>query len=183
MRDLLVLANLLPGPQYGYRLKKRAGLLFGDRELHNNVVYPVLHGAEKQRWVARKVVPGRGGQKRIQYALTPLGKAGLIRRISSFTEKEAASDEAFFLRVGLFAVLPREVQKTVLDCRELVVSKLEQRFRALRSELDPPGMGREVLAFLHARAKQELAWIKRLRGQCGATKPAGKAGAKPRMGR
>lgn len=182
MRDLLILASLLPGPQYGYRLKKQGGLILGDEELHNNVVYPVLHKAEKQKWITRKVVPGRRGQKRIQYALTSLGKEELIRRVSSFTGREAANDEAFYLRVGLFPILSPGVRRNVLQARELVVSKLEQRFGALRSELDPPGFGREVLAFLQARTRQELAWIKRLRGLRERSKVTGKGRGKQKTG-
>src|SRR5208337_579168 len=105
MPDLLILANLLPGPQYGYRLKKQGGLILGDEELHNNAVYPVLHKAEKQKWITRKVVPGRRGQKRIQYALTPLGKEELIRRVSTFASVSSRSSrlrsgETFYRRAN-----------------------------------------------------------------------------------
>src|SRR5215472_322345 len=102
MNDLLVLAHLLPGPQHGYALKKQVGLIAGRGELHNNLVYPLLRRFEKSGWITRRTVPGQRGQTREVYAMTKKGKAELLRRLSQFSKKDAGSENAFRLRVGLF---------------------------------------------------------------------------------
>jgi DNA-binding PadR family transcriptional regulator len=38
----MILALLLEAPQHGYALKKRAGLISGSADMHNNLVYPLL---------------------------------------------------------------------------------------------------------------------------------------------
>jgi hypothetical protein len=47
MNDLLLLATLLEGPKHGYALKKQAGLILGEAELQNNLVYPLLRRFER----------------------------------------------------------------------------------------------------------------------------------------
>ena len=54
MNDILILASLLPGPKHGYLIKKEAGLILRGSELHNNLVYPLLHRFE------REVLPAPG---------------------------------------------------------------------------------------------------------------------------
>src|SRR5580704_16248511 len=105
MNDLILLAALLKGPQHGYALKKLAGLLFGQDEMHNNLVYPLLRRFMENSWVVKRTTDGQRGQKRDLYALTFKGKLELLRRLSRFTEKEASSDNEFRLRVGLFSLL------------------------------------------------------------------------------
>lgn len=48
MTDLVILTVLLGGPAYGYALKRTAGLIFGNGELHNNLG---LSAVEKVRSV------------------------------------------------------------------------------------------------------------------------------------
>lgn len=47
MNDLLILAALLEGPKHGYALKKHAGLISGQTDMHNNLVYPLLRRTER----------------------------------------------------------------------------------------------------------------------------------------
>ena len=58
MNDLLMLAALLGGPKHGYALKKQAGLMTGQANLHNNLVYPLLRRFVARGWVTRKKVAG-----------------------------------------------------------------------------------------------------------------------------
>ena len=108
MTDLIILGMLLEGPQHGYRLKQNAGLIFGQGKLHNNLVYPLLRRFMANKWVTKKTIPGERGQKRQQYAITPLGRQTLLDRIRAFTEQDARSEDAFRVRVGFFAMLPPE---------------------------------------------------------------------------
>src|SRR5262249_3161399 len=102
MNDLLLLAALLAGPQHGYALKKQVGLFAGKRELHNNLVYPLLGRFVRHGWVSKRQAAGQRGQTRELYALTAKGKSELLRRLATCTEKEAGNEHEFHLRVGLF---------------------------------------------------------------------------------
>src|SRR5579862_6074049 len=114
MNDLLLLSTLLDGPKHGYALKKLAGLITGQPNLHNNLVYPLLKRFVEERWVSKRTADGQRGQTREIYALTAQGKRRLIERLSQFTEKEARDSDQFHLRVGLFSVLSFDVQKSIL---------------------------------------------------------------------
>src|SRR5262249_48659234 len=118
MNDLLVLAMLLSGPIHGYALKQRAAWLTGQKNLHNNLVYPLLARFRKAGWILPRTSKGQRGQTRELYSLTPKGKAELLRRLSEFTEKEAALDNAFRLRIGMFFALDAAVRARILQARD-----------------------------------------------------------------
>jgi len=164
MNDLILMASLLERPKHGYQLKKEAGIIFGGGELHNNMVYPLLRQFQGNGWVRRRTVPGERGQKRLQYALTEKGHQELIRRLSEDFDAKMR-DEAFYLRVGLFAILSPEVQEKLLKTREeqLQTEKAQiERIRSQYGELDI--YPEEVVGFLERKVEGELGWIKRLRG-------------------
>jgi len=48
------------------------------------------------------------------YSLTARGKKELVRRLTQFNEKEAAFENEFRLRVGLFSTLDVETRKHIL---------------------------------------------------------------------
>ena len=58
MSDLLVLATLLRGPTHGYALKEQIGMITGQGDLHNNLVYPLLRRFVAEGWVTRRTVNG-----------------------------------------------------------------------------------------------------------------------------
>src|SRR5579863_277319 len=101
MNDLLLLSMMQEGPKYGYQLKREAGWIVGQA-LHNNLVYPSLRRFLEKGWVSKKAVPGERGQTRQQYVLTAEGRRRLFESLSEFGDAEAASEEAFRVRVGLF---------------------------------------------------------------------------------
>jgi DNA-binding PadR family transcriptional regulator len=163
MNDLIILAMLLEGPQHGYRLKRDAGAVFGQGTLHNNLVYPLLRRFTAEGWVTKQTVPGERGQKRQQYAITPLGRRMLLERLSSFTEQDARSEESFRGRVGFFELLPAEARERILGLREGFLQGRDERLAALQKNMDLGVYGGEVVIFLRAQVKIELAWIGRLR--------------------
>lgn len=161
MIDLIILANLVDRPKHGYALKKQAGMVFAQSELHNNLVYPLLRRFTSQGWVTRKSAPGERGQTRQQYALTPAGRRALLERLNSFDEKEAQSIEEFLLRVGLFELLEPAARERILDARQQVLTRREEHFAHLQ-QMELGVYGSEVVGFLRQRVKDELVWLRRL---------------------
>jgi DNA-binding PadR family transcriptional regulator len=162
MNDLILLANLLSGPEHGYALKKQVAMITGKREMHNNLVYPLLRRFVQNGWVSKRQVPGQRGQTRELYALTVKGKQELLRRLAQFTEKEAPSEDAFHLRVGLFGVLDAGARAQILSVRDRWLAAREEQLARISASVDPGLWGGEVLRFRRARAQAERGWIARL---------------------
>jgi DNA-binding PadR family transcriptional regulator len=158
MNDLLLLATLLAGPQHGYALKKRIGKLTGHGEMHNNLVYPLLKRFVAAGWVSRKTVPGQRGQTRELYALTRKGRQDLLRRLGEFTPKDATSEDAFHLRVGLFAVLDATARERILTGREQWLKQRGNVLRNLMVAMDLGAWGGEVVGFLRRQIAAERKW-------------------------
>lgn len=163
MNDLLLLAMLLDGPIHGYALKQRAASLTGQKALHNNLVYPLLGKFRKAGWIQQKSSKGQRGQTRELYSLTAKGKNELFRRLSEFDEKDAASENAFRLRVGLFFALDRATRDNVLSARDAYLAERQQKFANLGSAVDLGEWGAEVTAFLLEQVRCERQWISRLK--------------------
>jgi DNA-binding PadR family transcriptional regulator len=163
MNDLLLLATLLPGPRHGYALKKQVGLITGQRAMHNNLVYPLLKRFTSHGWVHRKQVAGQRGQTRELYALTARGRQELIRKLSEFSEKQAASPDAFRLRVGLFDILVPEARHRILDARENWLTVREKNLARLVGALRVKGWGGDVVSFLRSQIRAEKKWVAQLR--------------------
>jgi DNA-binding PadR family transcriptional regulator len=162
MNDLLLLSLILAGPQHGYALKKRAGLITGQPDMHNNLVYPLLRRFVQKGWVRKKTVAGKRGQTRQVYSLTPLGRRELIRQLSEFEAAEARSPDAFHLRVGLFELLASEVRGQILEKRRVHLEKNDERFALLQNQMELGRYGTEVVRFLRERTRAEISWIERL---------------------
>lgn len=162
MTDLIVLATLLSGPKHGYQLKHQAGLILGQTNLHNNLVYPLLRRFTQQGWVTRKTVPGKRGQTRHQYALTAAGRKALIAKLSEFNEAEARSLEAFLARVGLFQVLDPASRERVMDARTGHLRALADHLSGIKDTFPLDAYARESVEFLQSQTEAELAWIRHL---------------------
>lgn len=163
MNDLMLLALLLEGPQHGYALKKKVGLITGHGEMHNNLVYPLLKRFVGQGWVRRRSADGERGQTRELYALTPKGKQELVRSLSDFGEKAAASGEAFRFRVSLFPLLDPAIQSTILDRREHWLTKRHENLLRIEEATGPRGWSAAVVDFTKNEIRAERKWIERLR--------------------
>jgi DNA-binding PadR family transcriptional regulator len=162
MNDLILLAALLAGPQHGYALKKQVGLITGKRDMHNNLVYPLLRRFVENGWVSKRQAAGQRGQTRELYALTAKGKQELVRRLADFTVKEAPSENEFHLRVGLFAVLDGETRARILAARDRWLAGREETLGRISASVDPGVWGNEVIEFRREQAQAERAWIARL---------------------
>jgi DNA-binding PadR family transcriptional regulator len=176
MNDLLLLATLLDAPAHGYALKKRVGQITGQSDLHNNLVYPLLKRFVAAGWVSRKTVPGDRGQTRERYALTSKGKQELLRRLEEFTPKDAASAEAFQLRVGLFGFLDPTARERILQLREAWLEKRAERFSNLSRAMELGEWGGEVVSFLRKQVDAERNWTAGLRKKAAGGKRSGKGG-------
>lgn len=163
MNDLIILALLFDGPKHGYQLKREAGFILGQGEMHNNLIYPLLRRFTTQGWVTRKAVPGERGQTRQQYALTAKGRKQLLERLAEYSGQEVLSPSAFAARVGMFELLQPETRLAILGKREAHIQAREKRLAILKANLDVGTYGAEVVRFLSGQAQAELAWIARLR--------------------
>jgi DNA-binding PadR family transcriptional regulator len=163
MNDLLVLAMLLAGPKYGYQLKREAGWMSGQESLHNNLVYPMLRRFLEEGWVSKKAVPGERGQTRQQYALTAEGRRYLFGRINEFSDSDAASAEAFNLRVGLFEPLKAEARETILARRDSYLEQRDRKLAVLEDKMDLGKFGTEIVKHLRKQLEMEREWVRHLR--------------------
>ena len=163
MTDLMILAMLLPGPKHGYQLKREAGIILGHDVLHNNLVYPLLRRFMNNKWVSSKTVPGQRGQTRHQYSLTALGRRELLARLSSFTEQDARSADAFRLRVGLFWLLQPEIRERIMEAREKALRARMAHMTNVQDNFSLDRYAGEVTTHMQAEAESELNWIAHLR--------------------
>jgi DNA-binding PadR family transcriptional regulator len=168
MNDLLILALLLQGPKHGYALKKGAAMIFGPRDMHNNLVYPLLRRFVAQKWVTVKTAKGERGQTRQVYSLTAAGREALICRLRDFTSADAESLEQFSLRVGLFDILSAEDRVAILDRRKTYLEERAARLNAIQARAGVRGFSGDIVLFLSSAAQFELSWIEKLRRLAGA---------------
>jgi DNA-binding PadR family transcriptional regulator len=172
MTDLIILALLVEGPKHGYRLKQDAGTIFGQGQLHNNRVYPLLRRFTACGWVTKKAVPGERGQNRQQYALTALGRRTLLGRISEFTEQDARSADAFRARVGFFGLLPVADRARILRVREDALRERDEKLATLQKAMTRDVYSSEAVGFMREQLAIELSWIGRLRSLNARPDPA-----------
>lgn len=163
MTDLILLAMLLPAPKHGYQLKHEAGVILGQKTLHNNLVYPLLRRFMNKKWVSRKAVAGERGQTRQRYALTALGRKELVTRLNTFTEQDARSSEGFRLRVGMFQMLEPDVRLRILATRANFLQGRMTTFAAIETNFTLDRYSKEVTSQFRAETQSELDWIERLR--------------------
>lgn len=163
MTDLIILAMMLDEPKYGYQLKREAGWILGQQALHNNLVYPTLKSFLGEGWVSKKAVPGERGQTRQQYALTAEGRRTLLERLNGFSESDAASEQSFHLRVGLFSVLKGEARESILAGREAYLQRRDQKLQALQGQMELGKFGGEVVRHMRKQVELEQDWIRHLR--------------------
>jgi len=171
MNDLLILALLLEGPQHGYALKKGAATIFGSRDMHNNLVYPLLRRFVQQKWVTVKKTRGERGQTRQVYSITPAGREALVNRVREFSESDAESREQFSLRVGLFDVLAPAERMAILEKRKAYLDRHATQLEVIAGRMPMTGFPAQVVAFLSSAAQTELSWIEKLK-KMAASKPA-----------
>jgi DNA-binding PadR family transcriptional regulator len=162
MNDLILLAAIIQGPQHGYALKKLAGFMAGHGDMHNNLVYPLLRRFVENSWVTKRTAGGERGQNRDLYTLTSKGKLALLQRLSRFTEKEAASENEFRVRVGLFPLLERSAREAILSERDRWLAGRQERFARIQTsmaEMNADAWGHSVVRFSLSQIRAERKWI------------------------
>ena len=159
MNELVLLAALLPGPSYGYAIRRTAGRALGQSELHTNVVYPLLRKFVERGWVQQSIKPGERGQQRKQYRLTPAGRAELLRCLERFDDDAAEDRAAFLLRVSLFGLLSSTARQNVVDKRRAYLQRRLQELQSLEPQARTSPFGSLVLGFSISRMDHELAWL------------------------
>lgn len=135
--------------------------------MHNNLVYSLLRRLVESGWVSKRKGASQRGQTREIYALTNKGKQELLRRLSDFTSKEAASEQSFHLRVGLFSVLDAGTRGAILTARDEWLAAREQRLARLSGALDLGTWGSEVVLFVLDQIRAERKWISHLQRKVG----------------
>jgi DNA-binding PadR family transcriptional regulator len=173
MNDLIILAALLPGPTHGYALKKQVGLITGQRAMHNNLVYPLLRRFVENAWVSKRQSAGQRGQTREVYALTAKGHRELLRRLREYPDSEVANDNAFRLRVGMFALLDAETRRRILASRDAFLALRQQRLVQISALTEADSWGREVVRFFGDQARAERTWIASLARKFNRRNPEG----------
>jgi DNA-binding PadR family transcriptional regulator len=159
MNDLMLLAMLLDQPKHGYALKKQAGLITGQSEMHNNLVYPLLRRFVSNRWVRKNKTAGQRGQTREVYAVTLKGKRELLSRLAQFTSKQAGIDNEFRIRVGLFSLLDSETRVRILKTRAAWLASREDQLRGMKAAVNLGLWGGEAVRFLEQQIAAERTWI------------------------
>jgi DNA-binding PadR family transcriptional regulator len=170
MNDLILLAALLRGPAYGYALKKTAGLIFGGRAMHNNVVYPSLKKFMQNGWVEQATVPGSRGQQRKQYRITAAGRKHLLAQLGTFGKGEAADEAEFLFRLAFFDVLPKRKRESIMAERKSFLISRAAQFAELRKSTPARSFGAVALGRVETLVQGELQWISGLEEELKAAK-------------
>jgi DNA-binding PadR family transcriptional regulator len=165
MNELVLLAALLRGPAYGYALKNTAGLIFGNKAMHPNVVYPLLKSFVEKGWVDAEPAPGDRGQTRKQYRITSGGRAYLLEQLGRFGEREASDDAAFLFRVALFDALPKAAREKVLAARAAFLISRSEQLAQLRAAVAPKSFGAVALDRVQTSVEDELDWVHTLQAR------------------
>ena len=137
--------------------------MFGQGNLHSNLVYPLLRRFVSEGLVQQETAPGERGQTRKIYSLTPLGRRTLIEKIANFSEQDARSEDAFQLRVGFFLLLPEEARERILSAREAALQEKDQQMAALQQGMPLGVFGGEIVQHRREHIKAELDWVHHLR--------------------
>jgi len=119
MLDFIILTTLFFGPCHGYEIKK----MHPGLKINNNTLYPMLKKMVASGLISMTVQEQENKPAKKIYELTEKGKEKLFDMINDFTEEDAASDDAFHIRVAYFQFLPKESIKKILDCREEYLNK------------------------------------------------------------
>ena len=170
MTDLIVLAALMRGPAYGYRLKRTAGLIFGSASIHPNVVYPMLKKFARRGWVAQRSAPGERGQTRKQYRITAAGTKHLVEQLQVFGERDAADDGAFLLRVAFFDALPTPARTAIITARESFLKARSAQLSQLWAETRPGSFAAVALGRVRAQVQNDLRWLRKVERMAGSGK-------------
>jgi hypothetical protein len=95
--------------------------------------------------------------------LSAKGHRYLFERLSEFSEADASSEDAFHLRVGLFAALKPEIRENILSRREDRLQHRDQHLAMLQVNLELGKFGGEIVRHMRKQVEMDLEWVRRLR--------------------
>lgn len=114
MLELAILSALYFGPCHGYEIKK----LLKGMKLNNNTLYPLFKKLVENNYVTMEEIEQEGKPKRKVYTITEAGRVHLFDIIRDFSADDAASDDAFYLRLAFFQYLDKDTISKILEKRE-----------------------------------------------------------------
>ena len=123
MIELLVLITLFFGPCHGYEIKK----MHPGVKINNNTLYPMLSKMVDEGLVSMTLMTQENKPSKKVYSLTDKGKEALFALVTDFDDKDAASDDAFYIRVAFFQFLSKESVQSILEARETYLEHYEER--------------------------------------------------------
>ncbi len=134
----------------------------GTGHLHNNTIYPLLKKYVAAGWLTQRASPGERGQTRLLYELTPAGRATLVEKLADFSAPDAASDQAFRLRVGLFDCVAPADRERIVRLRDAYLSSRLDQIAVIAKSPALQGWGRYTVSFVIDQAELERRWLAEL---------------------
>ncbi|MGI6192886.1 MAG: PadR family transcriptional regulator [Christensenellales bacterium] len=117
--DLYILSFLMEAPHYGYEIKKKLIDHVGAcASVSNNTLYPILRKYERMGAATRSVELSEGGQERIVYTLTDVGRKAFVNVLWNFPDNVVNDRDEFCIRLSFFPYMNRESRVRLLDLRE-----------------------------------------------------------------
>ncbi|WP_263368024.1 PadR family transcriptional regulator [Edaphobacter bradus] len=159
MNDIIILSLLLEGPKHGYRLKQDAAMFTSQGQLHNNTVYPLLNRFLKSGWITQREADGERGQTRLLYELTAAGRQALTARLNEFSEADAANENAFRLRVGLFSEIEPVDRERILRLRDAYLAGRLERLEHIAGAHALTGWPARTFDYVASEVAEERKWI------------------------
>lgn len=166
--EILILANLVHGPQHGYEIKKHIQHVLGPAFAPGNrQLYSALHRFEELGAVTREVERQLGKPDRHIYRLTDAGHEALHELLGAFPPGVAANDAEFLVRVAFFFLLEPEARLEILATREQVLREEAAHLWTLADTpeaAEPPyaPYAQQITVFRREQTQHELDWIAQL---------------------
>ena len=133
-----------------------------QQQLHNNTVYPLLNRFLKDGWITQREAEGERGQIRLLYELTDAGRKALAQKLNEFTVADAANENAFRLRVGLFSQLQSADRERILRLRDTHLAARLQRIEQIGAAHEMDEWSGRTFAYVLHEVKEERKWIAEL---------------------
>ena len=109
----------MESPHYGYEIKKKLTESVGAcTTISNNMLYPILRKYEKKGATTKSIERTAGGQERIIYTLTDIGRQAFVDLLWHFPDSLMNSREEFCTRLSFFPYLNEKARMRVLYLRE-----------------------------------------------------------------
>ena len=112
MFEILVLANLMLKPCYGYEFKRHQKVL----NPNNNKIYPLLKKFTDEGLVTVRSETQSDRPARKVYEITDAGRQRFVEKLRDFPLKEAHLNDNFYLRVAFFSLLStQDIDRTICE--------------------------------------------------------------------